>query len=259
MILFLSSSFTQLSALGTQISPVSSNPNDYQVPSNNAQGLQISQVSGLGLVANPEPASSGNLYVDYSQNIANLEHKYMLGTNGGYRSGANRTWLQILDSSRSFLGNTFIVRGTIELFARTGNAIYLSWAKDAANSLWAKAWDNAHNGFYTNYDDSWKNTTCSQPLQENAEFVHISLGLYDSTGNSTYYSWANQTMNYIMSRFHDATYGGIYNIWSPCSNAITDSTKHLENSLGAFVWAAMRWYHYAHNSTAQAMTASQDS
>jgi hypothetical protein len=195
-------------------------------------------------------AAPGLSAYNYPAAMANLEQKYMLAASGGYQSGASRSWTQVIDGSKSFLGNTFITRGFIALYDSSRNSTYLSWARKAANSLWVNAWDKKNYGFYDNYGSNWKNTTCNQPLQENAEFVHISLDLYSRTQNSTYLSWATKTMNFIMSRFHDKSYGGMYYVWSPCSRSITDSNKYLENSLGAFAWAAMKWYGFTHNSIA---------
>ena len=203
-----------------------------------------------GSTLNPAASATGDIYSEYSQQMANLERDHMLAPSGGYYAEASSDWSQVTNNGFTFPGNSFIARGFLQLYQRTGNSTYMTWAKSLANTLMDKAWDKVNHGFYATYDDTWSPTTCNQPLQENADFVHVSLYLYASTGNTTYYTWANQTMNFIMSKFHDSTYGGTYYEWDPCSQTVSDSNKYLELSLGAFAWAAMSWYQYSRNSTA---------
>jgi uncharacterized protein YyaL (SSP411 family) len=192
-------------------------------------------------------------YVEYAEKIAQRVRTYMYDTTyGGYYFEVSRDWTSVSDSTKSFLGNCFIIRGFLQLYKKTGKSDYLSWAEEGINTLWTKCWDQTgKGGFFNEYNQDWTRKTDYQNLQEQAEFVHIALDAYELTSNSDYRQWADTVMHFIMDNYHDDANGGMYKTRNGDAGAISDNRKHMEISLGAFAWAGMKWYFYTGNATAK--------
>lgn len=197
-------------------------------------------------------------YTVYAEETAQLVYNYMRDTTyGGYFQEVSQNWTVVTNTHKGFLGNAFIARGFLQLYERTKNVTYLSWAENIVSTLWKKCWDqNGQLGFFDGYFQNWTRNTNSQTLQEQAEFVYIALGVYNYTSNSTYYRWADQTMHFIMDNYHDHTNGAMYRTRNGITGTISNTNKQIEVSLGAFAWAAMKWYEYTSNQTA--LTYSQE-
>jgi len=197
--------------------------------------------------------ATGGYTVNYAERLANLVHDHMYdATHGGYHFEVSDDWSSVTSTDKGFLGNTFIARGFLQLYNRTENATYLCWAETLINNLWTKCWNQTGNlGFFNEYYKNWTRKTDSQTLQEQAEFVHVALDAYEYTSNATYYRWADETMRFIMDCYHDDTNGAMFKTRNGVTGSISDTDKHIEFSLGAFMWAAMRWYKYTSNQTAK--------
>ncbi|MEM2930506.1 MAG: AGE family epimerase/isomerase [Thermoproteota archaeon] len=192
-------------------------------------------------------------YVLYAEEIAQKVRKYMHDeTYGGYYFEVSRDWSSVSDSTKSFLGNCFIVRGFLQLYEKTGKPDYLSWAEEGIRILWEKCWNQTgKGGFFNEYTEDWKRKTDFQSLQEQADFVHTALDAYELTGEPDYREWANAVMHFIMCNYHDDVYKGMFKTRNGVTGEISDYGKHMEISLGAFAWAGMKWYSYTSNATAK--------
>jgi hypothetical protein len=88
-------------------------------------------------------------------------------------------------------------------YALTGNTVYRTCAKNAADEAWSRGWDTVNGGMYQ------QNHTGSKCTCANAPNGDASYMLYQSLGTASYKTRAQQELSWMEANVYDASTGNV--------------------------------------------------
>ena len=115
----------------------------------------------------------------------------LLFNNSVYQIGTYQAWMLIT---------------LIEVYKYTLNSTYINvWGKDVANFLITKLWDSEHGGFYSTYIPFYDQIVDFLKYTWYQAWPAIALlDFYEITGNQTYMTYVNNTLDFLINYLLDS-------------------------------------------------------